>query len=419
MELAKQLALALEAWVRSTFHQEEDGGDGKARSRKLAEARAFQGERRLTSLLKLARSNPAIVVRPEELDAKPMLLNSPTATIDLETGKARAHDPADLLTQMTGCEWPESGIRSEDPPRYLRMLTDIFAGSTEMIEYMQRALGYSFTGSTRERVMVILFGRTMNGKSTLEGLTRRIAGDYAITTRPATFMAAAFENEGKRAAMAGLRGKRIVQMGESRETDRLDEGIVKSVTGGDAVEVKTMGGNPFTFQPIFKLWLATNHLPAVSNTDEAVWNRLHPVPFTRNIAEVMKARGEAVLGTDEAVQSIFEEEAPRILAWIVRGCLKWQQQRGLNPPPAVTNAREHHRQEMDPLTPFVEECCDTGDNRQVRVTELRQGYFRWCRDNNHQPLPPKVFDGAVAAKFPRRKSNGYETWHGITLGRAS
>ena len=419
MERAKEMARALERFVRDNFRRDEEDADGgKVRNRKLAEARAFQSERKLTALLKLARSSPALLISPGHLDAKPMLLNTPTATVDLSTGEARAPDPGDRLTQLTGCTWPDAGLNAPDPPRYLRMLNDIFAGSAEMVAYFQRLLGYSFTGSTRERVMAILFGKTMNGKSTLEGLNRRIAGDYCATTRPATFMGSVFENEGRKAALAGLRGKRIVQMSESREGDRLDEAVVQGVTGGDEIETKRMGENPFTFRPSFKLWLATNHKPGVSSSDEAIWNRLHFIPFTRNIVEVMTARTEPVMGTEEAVESIFAEEGPLILAWIVRGCLEWQRD-GLKPPPAVLNAGRVHRQEMDPLAPFLEECCEIGDKRAVRVTELRPSYFHWCRDNNYPPLPPKALDAAVAAKFQRRKTNGYDTWHGFGLRKAS
>src|SRR5262249_34328108 len=148
-----------------------------------------------------------------------------------------------------------------------------------MISYLQRAIGYSLTGSTEEKVVFMAFGSGNNGKSTFLSLFFRLLQEYAVLLLIETLMAKQ-ETTNSQADLADLRGARFVMTSETEEGQRLAEGKLKRITQGMG-EIKAVRKyeNPITFPETHKLWMDANHKPVVRGTDNAIWNRLHPIPF--------------------------------------------------------------------------------------------------------------------------------------------
>ena len=156
-------------------------------------------------------------------------------------------------------------------------------GNEDLIAYMQRLVGYSLTGLTGEQIMPILYGSGANGKSTFIETVSAILGDYAQQTPTETLVAT--HNNGIPNDLARLRGARFVSAVETGEGNRLDEGLVKQMTGGDRITARFLRQEFFEFTPVFKLFLATNHKPVIRGTDEAIWRRIHLIPFRVMIPE--------------------------------------------------------------------------------------------------------------------------------------
>ena len=51
-------------------------------------------------------------------------------------------------------------------------------------------------------------------------------------------------------------------------------------------------------------WIGANHLPVVRGTDNAIWNRLHPIPFSIVIPEEAQKRKPSSPGAGGA--GVFE-----------------------------------------------------------------------------------------------------------------
>ena len=90
--LAKQTALSLYARVPN----EPDELRQKALSKWAAES---ESERRLNSLVSLARSEPGIAITEDQLDTDLLLLNVQNGTLDLRTGVLRPARREDFITQ--------------------------------------------------------------------------------------------------------------------------------------------------------------------------------------------------------------------------------------------------------------------------------------------------------------------------------
>lgn len=327
-----------------------------ARRRTIAGlARALESRRKQSDLLAAARCR--VVVSHTDLDKGRFLLNASNGTIDLSTGTLRPHARLDLLTHDT--EIPYSPDTAA--PLWERFLFEIFAGDTDLIRFVQRAVGYSLTGDVREQVLLICHGNGSNGKSVFLNIVRKLLGKLALQAAPDLLMADRHRRHPTE--QADLFGKRLVVCQETAEGRRFNESLVKQLTGGDAITARRMFEDNWTFEPTHKLWLATNHRPEIRGTDHAIWRRIRLIPFNVQFSDDGDHR------KDPDMEAKLTAELPRIMAWGVRGCLD-RQREGLRAPEAVKAATAGYQADMDVLSAFLSDCCLIRSTATVRASSL-------------------------------------------------
>ena len=162
----------------------------------------------------------------------------------------------------------------------------MFAGDPDMVAFIQRAVGWSLTGVVKERALFFLYGDTgKNGKTTLVEAIMKLVGNcgessygYGRKVGADTFMKSKNPEDNQRKA-ATLAGPRFVCTSEVDEEHRLNEQLIKDITGGDTIEGRRLYQEAFTFKPQFKPWMYGNHKPEIRGTDDAIWSRVRLVPF--------------------------------------------------------------------------------------------------------------------------------------------
>lgn len=345
-----------------------------------------------------------VPVTPGQFDQHNQLLCTPNGVIKLRSGKLEGHDPDLYLTKMTHCEYTDKA----GCPQWMAFLNDIFAGDEELIRYIQKAVGYSLTGSTEEQCLFFCYGTGRNGKSTFLDTISAMLGDYAVNIQPETIMVKHNTGNGPSSDIARLKGARFVTSVEPNEGMRLNEGLIKQLTGGDKVTARFQYGRDFEFTPEFKLWIGTNHKPVIRGTDTGIWRRVHLIPFTVQIPE------EKV---DKRLVYKLRQELPGILAWAVDGCMLWQRE-GLRKPAAVEEATKEYRSEMDVVAAFLDACCERGMGRE-KTTDLYQAYSAWADENNEYKMSSRKFGMELAKQFTRVKSDGKCYYTGLCLTEGS
>jgi putative DNA primase/helicase len=352
-------------------------------------ARRSESRARIEAMLALAQSEPGIPVMPEELDANPWLLNMGNGTYDFGNGgEQREHRREDLITKLVSVDYDPKA----DCPTWRAFLDRVLARKQPLICFLQRTVGYACTGSTRERVIFILFGTGRNGKSTFLEVIGTLLGDYAQATPTETLLAR--RDTGIPNDVAKLKGARFVSTVETDQGARLAEAKLKALSGRDPIPARFMRGEWFTFMPEFKLLLATNHKPVIRGTDAAIWDRIRLIPFEVRIPEAEE---------DQELPTKLRAELPGILAWAVQGCLDWQHN-GLGTPSEVRVATNQYRAEMDTLADFLEDLCVVGTGLKSTAGALYDEYKKWC-------------DGA-GEKYVRQKEFGQQLdERGFTRGR--
>jgi putative DNA primase/helicase len=393
--------------VRAAIREAADIDDDTKRQAYLKHLLKSESERALRAMIALAQSEPGIPVVPEELDTHPMLLNCKNGTLDLTTGELREHRREDLLTKMVPVEYDPNA----ECPTVDRFIADIFGNDPEMVAYIWRALGYALTGSVKERVMFILWGaKGNNGKTTLLELLADVLSDYSAKVRADTLMIKrgdSIPND-----IARLKGARFVFSSEGEENRRLAEALVKEITGGDTITARFMRAEWFDFKPEFKLFFATNHKPVIRGTDNAIWKRLHLIPFEERFVENPEP-GEHPI--DKDLPAKLRAELPGFLARMVRGCMEWQE-KGLCPPVKVQAATAEYRAEMDVLADWIAECCVVTPKAKAAPTPLYESYSKWCVAAGETPMNLTSFSLRMQDRgFEAKRVKGKRFYRGIGL----
>jgi P4 family phage/plasmid primase-like protien len=388
--------------VRSIF-REAEAASSVDESRQLAQhAVRSQAEPRIAAMVRLLRSEPGIPITPGQLDADPWSLNVLNGTLDLRSGDIRPHRREDLNTKIARVRYD----RDAACPLWLGFLDRIMQGNERLIRFLQKAAGYSLTGDVSEQSVFFLHGTGANGKSTFLSVVLDVLGDYGKQAAPGLLTTK--RSDSHPTELADLAGARFVASVEVDEGRRLAEALTKWLTGGDRVKARFMRQDFFEFVPTHKLWLAANHKPAIVGTDNAIWRRLRLVPFTEAIPEPQQDR---LLGNK------LRRELPGILNWALEGCLLWCQE-GLAPPEEVTIATRTYRDEQDTLAGFLQDCCQTGDEKKVTTKDLYADYRRWCDDNGETALSQKALATRLAERGfsgGHRGTNGQRWWRGLGL----
>lgn len=275
------------------------------------------------------------------------------------------------------------------------------------MRYLQKAIGCCLTGDVSEQSLFILYGTGSNGKSTfIRAITELLGNEYAQYTQSKTLMDK--KNDTQSNDIACLKGARLVAALELNENQRLSEGFVKSLTGGDKVKARFLYSEYFTFMPQFKIFLSCNHKPIIKDTTHSFWRRVKLIPFTFTVPEDKK---------DKQLPEKLAKELDGILAWAVEGCLLWKKE-GLTVPNEVKNATDKYRDDMDTFSQFLNESCEESEIDKISNKELRAIYEQWCRDNGEYAVGQKVFTARLLERGYRNKrsgANGSREWYGLKI----
>ncbi len=358
---------------------------------------------RVIAALSFLKGWDGILTRTEEWDADPWVLNCLSGIIDLHTKHLSKHDPDRLITKMTPVVF-----NPEAPGDGWQEHLKLFLPDEAVRRQVQRDLGVSLVGTDIVEMLPIWLGGGLNGKTTTAKVLRKILGDYVGEAAPNLLIQTKFERHPTE--LADLAGRRIVFSSEVGQGKRLDEEIVKRLTGGDVKKGRFMRGDFFDIEQTFTIFMIVNHRPGISGTDHAIWRRVRLIPWTVQIPEAKK------LPQDEIVDSLVAEGSA-VLSWLLAGLADWQQDRGWMAPEvkAVTAA---YRAEQDRLGAFLSDACEEAQQYTISVADLYEAYTSWCQAASEDPLGKTSFSRRLKERGKTSKKTGHDnvtTWFGLRL----
>ena len=447
----KQKAALQAAAGASTIEPLTGEGAAKDADDDLAKAEAYQRHAqrslnagKLSAMVTLARSAPGIPIDHEDLDRHDYLIPAVNGVIDLETGELLPHSPAYLFSQKlpvaydpdaTCPVWEETlrvifgGPIGEDSPDDSGNRSEARHQADErarrLVTFLQRAAGYSLTGSAAEHVLLILWGKGRNGKSLITNTLLEMFGDYGLKAPQSLFMET--RNEQHPTERAGLFRRRFVVTSETKKDARLNIEFIKEATGGDSIAARRMREDFWQFKPTHTLWMATNNKPAITDDGLAIWERIRLIPFEVTFHDPAKLTTEqkndlSILRQDKTLPQKLLAELPGILTWAVKGCQAWLQD-GLPLPPEVRAATAEYKRSENNVEVFTTEGCWTKENPKPgadaitlndSAKNLYERYVTWCDGNETSPVRNRTFGQRLRnLGFDPYKSMGQARYYGI------
>lgn len=350
-----------------------------------------------TNMITEAEHLYGIAISPNYFDKQDDMINMQNGIVNLRNGELIEHSPDYYMSKIG---YAECSNTYDKPERWLQFLDEITAGDKELQLYLQKAVGYSLTGSIKEQCLFFCYGNGCNGKSTFMDVISTIMGSYALNMQAESIMVKK-NGSAVNTDIARLKGARFVTVAEPDEGVRLNESLVKQLTGGDKITARFLFGEEFEFRPSFKMWICTNHKPVIRGTDDGIWRRIVLIPFT------MKIPTDKI---DKGLSHKLRKEMPAIVRWAVEGCMMWQKE-GLAKPECIIKASEEYRAEMDVLAKFINDCIEEDDhwaNEGIKANTAYSVYEKWAEDNNEYIHTATRFGKEFLLRFPEkvRKKDG-------------
>lgn len=378
--------------IKREGYQEQDE---KTQADLLKWATKTASSRGKEAMIKECQHLKGIPASPDDFDTDAEYLNCQNGIINLRNGELIPHDSRLNMSRICYAEYDADG---GEPKLWLKFLDDVTNGNKDLQKYIQKSVGYSLTGSNREQCAYFLYGMGNNGKSTFLDTISNLLGTYAANVQPETIMTKKWGDSSALSDIARLKSTRFVACEEPTEGVRLNEGLLKQLTGGSKVTCRFLYGDEFEYTPEFKIWMATNHKPVVRGTDIGIWWRIKLIPFEVNIP------AEKVI---KDLKYKLRKEFPQILKWAIDGCRMWIEE-GLDEPECVKNATKEYKQEMDLLAGFLEQCVEI-DYAYAEITPAKylfRAYCQWAKDNNEYEMSSKRFFTEITKKLPDKGRNG-------------
>jgi putative DNA primase/helicase len=366
--------------------------------------RSSEGASRIAAIAKNARAH--IAVEHPAFDADPFKFNvengtlvfrKPEVACDEPLVVLRPHDRGDLITKLARVPYEPDATC----PIFDRFFMRVQPAERQR-HFLMQWLGYSLTGDAEEHKLVVCWGRGRNGKGTLLETVAWIAGDYADSVPVETFLANPIQRSGGQATpdLAKLPGVRLLRTGEPDKGAKLGEALIKRVTGGDPIDARNLNKGFFSFFAQFKLTLSCNYKPQVRGTDDGIWGRMIPVPWT-----VFIPAGER----DQTLKVKLRAEGSGILNSLLDG-LRHYLENGLLLSEEIIEATETYRRESDPVGRFLDVCTKSVPGVRVQSSTLYTLYLAWAKCNDGPTYSHKGFTGILSDRGLQRIQNNNMFW---------
>lgn len=317
----------------------------------------------------------------DKLDSDPLILSVKNGNINLTNGEIYSRKPSDFNSFYIDINYHQ---HKYDLSIIDKFFYDIMLDDKHMVDYLQKILGYSITGLTKEHLFIIMHGSGSNGKSVLVELLSDTLQKYYETMDNSVIIASKKEQSSGKPSphILTLKGKRIAILDESDKDKHISEAQIKLLSGGSKVSVRQLhSGDYISFKPTFQCILLTNHKPTISN-DHALKRRLVLIPFNAKFTHNPTDNNDKLIDVD--IISKLTNNKHLFLHWLINGAIKYFKYGLQYPPDIIKNATKQYFDDNDILSTFLSEKCSFDNNSFVSSTKLLEHFNSFANLNYSQ-----------------------------------
>ena len=216
------------------------------------------------------------------MDTNPYLLCFNNGVVDFKSKVFRDGQPEDYITKTTRINYvpyDESKVDWKQTSEELYKFMNTLFPVPDLNRYMWDHLASCLIGTNKNQTFHVYHGSGSNGKSLLVDLMSATLGDYKGTVPITLVTDVRGKIGGTSDEVLKLKGVRYAVMQEPSKGVKLNEGIMKELTGGDPIQARGLYSESEIFTPQFKLAVGTNNLFDVDSNDDGTWRRIRKCPF--------------------------------------------------------------------------------------------------------------------------------------------
>ena len=216
----------------------------------------------------------------DKLDNSPYLICFSNGVVDFKEKVFRKGNPEDYLSKCTNIPYAPLATHSPQIVSEINAFLNQLFPDTSLYAYMWDHLSSCLLGTCDAQTVNMYTGTGRNGKSKLIDLMGEVLGEYKADVSPALITQQRGKIGGASPELVQLKSVRLAVIVEPSKSEKINEGVLKSLVGGDIVQGRGLySPQMVSFKPQFKLVVCSNVLLPIASTDFGTWRRIRVVDF--------------------------------------------------------------------------------------------------------------------------------------------
>ena len=353
----------------------------------------------------------------ELLDSHPHLIGFENGVYDLRMHEFRDGLPDDYISFTTGRHYIPYDATSCEAQEIHQFFASVYTNES-VRKYMFDVLACVIDGGIRQEKFYIMTGSGSNGKSKLLELVQKAIGDYFCILPIALLTQKRVASNSAQSELERTKGRRFAVMQEPGESERLNIGLMKELSGGDRIICRGLFKEPIEFKPQFKMVMTCNELPEVPSDDGGTWRRIRVIEHKSKFVDNPAAGNPNEFLVDPEIVDKFERWADMFMSMLIHHHSTIDPKH-IDEPREVKNSTEGYKKNNDIIGQFVSEkmVADEEVTSRLSLTRVFGDFKVWVNNsgiNKHQKKIPdrNQFRAYMEKQFGAYPSDG-KGWRGI------
>lgn len=280
-----------------------------------------------------------------------------------------------------------------EPKEWLNFLASLWGEDHESIESLQEWFGYLLTADTSQQKILMIVGPKRSGKGTIARILAAVVGRQNCSSPTLSGLATNF-------GLAPLIGKTVAIFADARLSGRADSQVIVerllSISGEDGQTIDRKHLTSWTGNLSTRFVLISNELPRLGDSSGAMPSRMVVLNLTRSFF------GKE----DTALTNRLLAELPSILLWAITGWARLRERGRFTQPESSRGLLEDLESLSSPISAFVTDRCEIGEDRETEIKEVFDAWKEWCQEQGRDhPGDHAGFGRNLRAAVPSIKTS--------------
>ena len=317
----------------------------------------------------------------ELLDKHTHLIGFENGVYDLRMHEFRDGLPDDYISFTTGRHYQRYDPKSTDAKDIETYMSQVFT-NVNVRKYIKDVFACIIDGGIRQEKFYIFTGVGSNSKSLLLNLVQKALGDYYCILPIALLTQKRTSSNAAQSELERTKGRRVSVMQEPGESEKLNIGLMKELSGGDRILCRGLFKEPIEFRPQFKMIMTCNELPEVPSDDGGTWRRIRVIEFTSKFTDKPDPKNPREFPIDPDLSEKIERWSDTFIAMLIHHHEQLDI-KNMVEPQEVRGATEKYKNNNDVIGQYAAEKLvkDETCTKRLQINNLYNDFRTWIKDD--------------------------------------